>query len=307
MSVRPYSEGPLALALAEIKSLNEMAKNELISSQQAVRPPLAMVHDNFTRVNLNPGANNPGLLNGDGRLLAQPILTHTRPDFAREVLEGRRGNVREMLYLNLWQILIERPEMTATEAMLRAQEKGDLLGPVGISFNHSLAAMLDREIGILMRKGAFDEGAPLAMPEPLVDKDIMPFFTSPLDRMRNMDEVIGAQRTVQGMLEVAAVDPERGQKMMERLNLDRYADLLRKGNGAPADLFFTDAEMEGQQAQGNQQEAMNQLMQTIEAVKQGGQAAGAVGQGAQAVHGAVTGAGAAGAGPNPNVAQAVAA
>lgn len=304
-NVRPYSEGPLALALAEVKSLNEMAKNELISSQQAVRPPLAMVHDNFTRVDLRAGANNPGLLNGDGQLLVKPIMTHTRPDFAQQVLETRRNSVREMLYLNLWQILIERPDMTATEAMLRAQEKGDLLGPVGISFNHSLSRMLDRELGILDRKGVFGEGQPLEIPESIAEKDIMPFFTSPLDRMRNMDEVLGAQRTVQGMLEVAAVDPERGQKMMQRVNLDRYADLLRRGNGAPADLFYTDEQLEQMQGGGgNQQEQMNQLMQMIEAVKQGGEAAGAVGKGTQALQGAMAGMGA---GPSPAAAQAVAA
>lgn len=302
-NIRPYSEGPLALALAEIKSLNEMSKNELISSQQAVRPPLAMVHDNFTRVDLRAGANNPGLLNGDGQLLVKPIMTHTRPDFAQQVLETRRNSVREMLYLNLWQILIERPDMTATEAMLRAQEKGDLLGPVGISFNHSLSAMLDRELGILDRKGVFGEGQPLEIPESIADKDIMPFFTSPLDRMRNMDEVLGAQRTVQGMLEVAAVDPERGAKMMRRVNLDRYADLLRRGNGAPADLFFTDEQLQAMEKGGGgeqQQQQMQQLMQMIEAVKQGGEAAGAVGKGTQALQGAM-------AGPSAAAAQAVAA
>jgi len=273
---RRYSEGPMALALAEIKSLNEMSKNELISSQQAVRPPLAAYGENMQRINLNAGKVNPNLINGDGKLLVQPIMTHTRPDFAQQVLETRRNNVREMLYLNLWQILIERPDMTATEAMLRSQEKGDLLGPVGISFNHSLSQLVDREIAILGRKGAFDAGSPLEAPESLVDKDLSPAFTSPLDRMRNMDEVVGAQRTVAGMVEVAALKPE----IMDKLDVDRYASLLRRGNGAPADLFIEDKKVEQNREQDAQ---LQQLMGTIEALRAGGEAAGAMGAGAQAL------------------------
>jgi hypothetical protein len=279
MSSRAYSEGPLALALAEIKSLNEMAKNELISSQQAVRPPLASYGDNMTRINLNAGAVNAGLINGDGKLLVQPIMTHGRPDFAQQVLETRRNNVREMLYLNLWQVLIESPNMTATEAMLRAQEKGDLLGPVGISFNASLSQMVDRELSILGRKGAFEPESPLAAPETLVDKDIAPYFTAPLDRMRNMDEVVGAQRTVAGMMEVAAFDPS----IMKRLDVDAYAELMRKGNGAPASLFRDDDDMKKEAAS---QEQMQQRQQVLELAKQGGDAAQSLGGGMQSAQAA---------------------
>ena len=290
---RAYSEGPMALALAEIKSLNLMAKNELISAQQAVRPPLATYGDNFTRINLNAGATNPGLVNGDGRLLVQPIMTHTRPDFAQAVLESRRTSVREMLYLNLWQILIERPDMTATEAMLRAQEKGELLGPVGISFNHSLALMVEREIAILARKGAFEQGAALEAPASLQDFKIMPQFKAPLDRMRAMEEVIGAQRTVQGMMEVAAFDPS----IMDDLNVRRYSDMLRRGNGAPADLFFTEEEKKDKM-QGQQQ--TQELAQALELAKAGGDAASAMGRGVQDMR-------AAAGGPAPDVQAALAA
>ena len=293
---RPYSEGPLAIALGEIKSLNEMAKNELISSQQAVRPPLATFGDNFTRINLNAGKVNPNLMTGDGKMLVQPIMTHTRPDFAQSVLESRRGMVRETLYLNLWQILIQKPDMTATEALLRSQEKGELLGPVGISFNRSLAFMVEREIAILARKGAFNEGSPLAAPESIADSNISPIFTAPLDRMRKMDEVVGAQRTVAGMLEVAAFEPT----IMKKLNVDAYAEHLRKGHGAPADMFFDEDTMKEQQASEEQQ---NQLAQTLELAKAGGEAASAMGAGAQQLSGGAGG----GTGPAPDIASAVAA
>ena len=299
VGAKPYSEGPMALALAEVKSLNELAKNELISAQQAVRPPLATVSENLTRVNLNAGAVNAGMMNGDGRLLVSPIMTHNRPDFAQAVLESRRSSVREMLYLNLWQILIENPQMTATEALLRSQEKGELLGPVGISLNTGIAYQVDREIGILARKGAFEEGSPLAMPESLADADLAPTFTAPLDRMRQLDDVVGAQRLMAGILEIAGQDPT----IMKRVDQDEYLDIMQKGFGAPLKMLKSrediNKEEAGQPAQG--QDAASQL----ELAKLGGEAAQAIGTGGSAIQNMLAGGG--GQGPAPDVAQAVAA
>src|SRR5690606_23967449 len=130
---RAYCEGPVAICLAEIQTLQEMAKNELIASQTMIRPAYATHGKNFGRLNLNPGAVNPGLINGAGQQLFAPLTSGARPDFAQAVSEQRRSAVREMLYLNLWQILVSdqrSPEETATRSMIRAQEKGDMLGPV---------------------------------------------------------------------------------------------------------------------------------------------------------------------------------
>lgn len=64
--------------------------------------------------------------------------TGIRPDFAQGVMEARRNSLREMLYLNLWQVILQDADKTATEALIRAQEKGEMLGPVGISLSHEM-------------------------------------------------------------------------------------------------------------------------------------------------------------------------
>ena len=178
----PYSESPVSLALADIKSLNILSKAALKAAQQAVNPPMGTFADSMNRLNLNPGKMNPGAVSEDGKLLAQPLITAQRPDFAQSVIEAKRNSIREMLYLNLWQVLIESPQMTATEALIRSQEKGELLGPVGISLNEGLSKQVDREISILERKGAFRANSPLAPPETISDKGIGVMHTSPLDQ-----------------------------------------------------------------------------------------------------------------------------
>jgi hypothetical protein len=280
---RPYCEGPVAYAIAEIQSLNEMARNELIAQQMVTRPPLATHGKNFMRLNFNPGAQNPGLINGDGRPLFAPLNGGVRPDLAQAVMDSRRNSVREALYLNLWQVLIQdvggQPE-TATEAMLRAQEKGEMLGPVGISMNEGLSANVDREVNILSRKGAFREESPLAMPQSLAGAEVAPQFTSPLDRLRQIGQVIGAQRTI----EIAMVLEQLQPGITARLDVDEILELAQHVYGAPRNMLRD--RKAGEAAR--QQASMTQQAGTTAALTQaGGEAARAVGEGAVAAAGGV--------------------
>lgn len=272
----PFCEGPVAIALGEIKSLNEMAKNELISHQQLVRPPIATAGKNMQRLNFNPGANNPNLITNDGKPLFQPLNAGIRPDFAKLVTEQRRIGLREMLYLNLWQILLDRPDMTATEALIRAQEKGELLGPVGISMNEGLSAMVDREIGILGRKGAFNAGAPLALPETLSEKNVAPAFTSPLDRLRRMGELVGIQRLTEVIGQLAQFNP----RAVARLDVDEVIEHAQEILGAPTKVLI---DRDAANKAGEKTNKMQDLMSTITAAKGGGEAMKAMGDGAAAV------------------------
>lgn len=280
---RPYSEGPVAFAIAEIMSLQEMAKNELIAVQTMLRPAYGTFGKNFTRLNFNPGATNPGLINGDGNPLFAPLNTGVRPDFAQAVIESRRNNVREALYLNLWQILVQdnvaQPE-TATEAMLRAQEKGEMLGPVGISMNEGLSQNIDREVSILARKGAFADGSPLAMPESMADQEVSPQFTSPLDRLRQVGQLVGAQR----MVEFAALLVQNGMDpaIAGRIDGDELMELAQRVLGAPVKSLRDRKVSE----QGRQQQAQMATAATaIQGAQGAGDAAKALGEGAQAAAG----------------------
>jgi hypothetical protein len=273
----PFSEGPIACALGELRSLQEMAKNELIAIQTAVRPAFATHGKNFQKLNLNPNAVNPGLIGGRGEQLFAPIQTGVRPDFAQAVMEARRNSVRELLYLNLWQLIIQDKSDTATEALIRAQEKGELLGPVGISLNEGLSMMTEREISILSRKGAFDNGSPLAMPDSMADKDVSARFTSPLDRLRRISEVIGMQRLVEFATMLSGGDPQKGAEIMARFDIDEMLERAQEVLGAPASVLTS---RETAQAARDQNNQIAQSMAALEAIKQGGEAASAVGAGA---------------------------
>lgn len=279
---RPFSEGPVAYAIGEIKSLQEMAKNELLATAAVLRPPMATFGRNFTKLNFNAGATNPGLINGDGRPLFAPMNTGIRPDFAQAVMEARRNSLREMLYLNLWQIILQDKNDTATEALIRAQEKGELLGPVGISLNEGLAAMTDREISILNRKGAFEQGSPLELPDSANKRNVSPAFTSPLDRLRRMGELVGMQRLIEFAGGLTFQDPQRVAEIAARFDNDQMLEDAQDILGAPVKSLKSRDDANASRDQGNQQ---NQMLTALAALKGGGDAAKAVGDGAAAAAG----------------------
>ena len=279
---RPFSEGPISYAIGEIKSLNEMAKNELIASAAMMRPAFATAGKNFTRLNLNPGATNPGLINPDGKQLFAPMNSGARPDFAAAVMEQRRSSVREMLYLNLWQIIIQDKQDTATAALIKAQEKGEMFGPVGMSLNEGLSMMVDREVAVLGRKGAFNDGSPLAMPDSMRDKNVAPSFSSPLDRLRRMGELVGMQRLVEFATLLAGGDPQRAAEIMSRFDIDEMLERAQDILGAPVEVLVDREAAAAARAPGQQSQGVLAMLQQLQGA---GEAARSMGEGGAALAG----------------------
>lgn len=204
-----YAEGPVQKCLADIQSLNLMAKNELVASQQAIDPPLLVAHAGImNRPNTNPGAVNFGGMSMGGQRLIEPLMTGQRLDFATVVRTAKAQQVKECLYLNLFQILTQGPQMSATESLIKAQEKGDLLGPAGGRLQQSLSNLNERELGILGRKGAFSPNSAYRPPKSLEGKAIGAQFVSPLDRMRRASEAQGLEKTLALLKPLLTVDPE---------------------------------------------------------------------------------------------------
>lgn len=203
-----YGEGPIMRCLADIQSLNQMAKNEMVAGQQAIDPPLLVANAGvMNRPNSNPGAINYGGLNPAGQRLIEPMFSGQRLDFATMVLEAKRNQVKDSMYLNLFALLVQNPQMSATEALIRANEKGELLGPAGSRLQQSLSRMVDREMGILIRRGLYERGSAFEVPRSLQNADTLAQMTSPLDRLRRTKEAEGTLRLMEVASPLAQVDP----------------------------------------------------------------------------------------------------
>lgn len=253
----PYGQSPVMAALSEIKMLQVMGKTVAQVSQQMIKPPMATMRGIYNqRLNLNAGAVNAGMLDEQGRLLAQPIIQAQNPTFAERLIEAKRLSVRESMYINLFQTMVDNPQMTATEALLRANEKGELLGPAGAKIETGIAGAIDREVDIVQRKGAFEQGSPLEPPSSVGGKNVGVKFTGPLARMRRMAEMQGIER----VLQMATVVGEYDRSTLMKIDGDETLELTREINGAPRKMFKRDELVaEQRQAMAQQQESQAAL------------------------------------------------
>lgn len=268
----PYGISPVMLLMADIKSANVMGQTALVAGQNSVQPPMATVSDGVgggAPLDLSPLAVNPGYLDEHGRMLVQPIHTAQNPSWLEKLIVQKQEAIKEGLYLSLFNILVQNSQMTATEALIRADEKGQILGPIGSNLQTGLSRLIDREIAILGRSGAFDEGSPLEPPAELIGQEIGPKYTSPLDRLQRSYEVLGIQRTLEILLPLA----ERKPELMLNFDFNEIVRIVAEVNGAPMKIMVSEEERDARLAE-------------MQQVQQAQQAAQLVEQGASAVSGA---------------------
>jgi len=107
--------------------------------------------------------------------------------------------------VTLFQILTESPQMTATEVLERAREKGMLLAPtMGRQQSESLGPSIEREIDILDQQGLLPE-----MPDILkeVGSDYKVEYDSPLSRAQKAEETAGVFRSLELASAYAGIRP----------------------------------------------------------------------------------------------------
>ena len=282
-----YSTGPVEIVLATIKQTNSIAKSMLVGGQKSVEPSWLTPANPVSGMGVNglpafdsrPNAMNPGYLGPQGQELIKPAFQVRDPSWAQGLLEQGRQAIREGLFMHLFQVLQDNPNQSATEALIREQEKGELLGPVGQSIQAGLSTLVDREIGVLQRKGVFDTD--LAPPMDIGLAEFGPEYTSPLDRARKASQAVGIQRSLEIAMQIAQFQPE----IMANYNLDEIIHTTSDILGAPKKILRSTDERDQLL---NQQKQLEETQQALSLLQQGGDAvtAGAMGvaSGADAVN-----------------------
>lgn len=262
-----YGRGPASMVLNTLNGINEKQKTMLRAGQRAVDPPLMTVDDDALEVfNMKSNAINRGWLNENGQPNVVPFQSGTNLAIGLEMVQDDRGVINDAFFVTLFQILMEQPQMTATEALLRAEEKGQLLGPsVGRQQSELLDPMVERELDILSRVPGLLPEMPPELREAGGFLSIK--YTSPLDRLQRSGEGAATLRWLESAVPLEQLEPGL---------LKRTADLsaMLKGladiQGVPADYMLDD----DQSAEiGEEQAAQMQAQQLLAAAPVAGKAA----------------------------------
>lgn len=228
-----YGDSPGMLALADTKMLNVMAQTMVQEAQLSIAPPLLAPNDGVLSalgdgVSLLPAAINYGGVDDQGRPLIHALNRGSQFAPVKEEIAERRQSVNAAFLVTLFQILVETPQMTATEALLRAQEKGALLAPTtGRQQSELLGPIVEREIDLLARAGALPPP-----PQVMLERNggYKLEYDSPLTRAMKADQGVGLLRTIEALAPLANADPA----VMDVFNPDEIAPGLAEINGVPS-------------------------------------------------------------------------
>jgi len=168
------------------------------------------------------------------------------------MMEQRRKMINDSFLVSLFAILVESPQMTATEVLQRAQEKGALLAPtVGRQQSETLGPLIERELSVLAEQGFIPPKPPI-LEEAGGEYEIE--YVSPLTQAMRAPEGIGILRTLESVQAIAAVDPS----VMDNFDADEITRTLADIHGAPQKILRDEnevAEMRGQRQQAQMAQA----------------------------------------------------
>ncbi len=225
-----YGRAPAMEVLPNIKVLNEQKKTNLKQGHRSV-DPVILLHDDGVAdaFSLKAGALNYGMVSAEGRPLAHVLPTGNMA-VSEKLMQEEKTVIKDAFYVTLFEILVEdRRDMTATEVLERAREKGVLLAPtMGREFTEGLGPETEREIDLLAQQGLL-----LPMPPMLREAhaEWKAEYDSPLSRAMRAEEAGGFYRWSELALKIAAEaqDP-RG---LDWIDLDAAMPELADINAVP--------------------------------------------------------------------------
>lgn len=269
-----YGRSPAMQALAAIKVLNEQKATVLKQGHRALDPVLLAFDDGvLDSFSMKPGALNFGGVSADGRSLVQALPTGNIA-VGKDLMDDERQAINDAFLVTLFQILVETPEMTATEVLERTREKGALLSPtMGRQQSEYLAPLIDRELDVLASLRLLPKMPPI-LKEAKGEYTVQ--YDSPLSKMQRAEETAGGMRFFQTVTEIVAQTQDPAP--LDHFNLDVMIPELADNMSVPVrwlnDPKVIQARRQGrQQAQAQQQvtEALPGMAQMVKATQGAGQ------------------------------------
>lgn len=224
-----YGRSPAMTALPSIKVLNEQKKTLLTQGHRVVNPVL-LTHDDgvLDAFSLKPGAMNAGGVNAQGQRMVHELPTGNLAA-GQELMDMEREVINDVFLVSLFQILVDSPQMTATEVLERAREKGALLSPtMGRQQSEALGPMIEREVDLLAAQGLLPPMPPLLI-EAGAEFEIQ--YDSPLSRSQRAEEASGWLRTMESAGQHAALTQD--VSAMDHFNMDVIIPAMAEINAVP--------------------------------------------------------------------------
>ncbi len=238
-----HGRGPSMLVMGDNETLQRMERSSLLYGEHAVAAPLLsqsndLLSDGTSNLDLRSGAVNPGWLDARGEPRVKALDNKFNWQVSEGLMEKKRNAINDAHFITLFQILVQTPEMTATEALIRAQEKGQLIAPmVGRQQSESLGPMVERELSLLPVVGLMPE-LPELLKEAEGEYEIE--YSSSATRIQREEEVQGIRATYVDIAGIAELDPT----VVEMLDGPASVRFIAQARGVPPFLIRSEKEFD---------------------------------------------------------------
>ena len=265
LSGSPYAWSPGMNVLGDVKMLQEMAKTQIQELHMGLRPPMKVPTNYDKRLALIPGGYNEGPKEADSIKPLYQVSPNTAA-VSQKITEVR-DMIRDGFFNELFLMLRNRPDMTATEVLERQQEKMILLGPLlGRLTADFLNPNTERSFAILNRAGLMPPP-----PQEIEGMELRVEYLSPLAQSQKEVFLRSIQNFLATINQLLDLQLKAGQvpTALDKLDVDQVLDELEDITGVPAKLIRDDDQVEKLRTIRNEAQARQSQMQQGLALAQG--------------------------------------
>jgi hypothetical protein len=251
-----YGYSPAMNILPDIKMLNSMEYENIVSAQLSTNPPLEIPDEAFLRpYNFNPrGKNikNAGYPNEH----ITPIITGSNLKIGMDYLQYKQGRIQQAFYNDLFLSIEQIGKMTATEVQIRNNQRMQMLGSaIGNIMREKLSPMIQRVYSIAARNNKLPP-----LPPELQGQNYVIDYISPLARAQKSLELQNLSQAMAIIAQFGQVQPE----VFDKINFDECVDYVADITNITPKIIRDDGEVEDIRAGRQQQQAMAMQMQLIQ-------------------------------------------
>lgn len=235
----PYGFSPCMSVLPSIKALNSLQFNFLKQTDLAGQPTLLTNSDiiDATKVSAN-GTVVEGGIDDEGRPMVQALRTYGEMPALDYQIQQYQEKIRQALFVNYLATFSPTQSRSATDAMIKANEKANLVAPAGDRIARELLLpLIEAELYIYGDMNLLPK-MPAELKDLRTQYDII--LDSPLLKGQRMDSVNSAVTLIQYISQFAAIDPNAANSV----NADRLIRYLQDSMNVPVSVMNTQDEVE---------------------------------------------------------------
>lgn len=268
-----YGRGPGLDALPDMRMLEAMMRTTIMVAEKAAAPPLIFPDDGFQLpIRTSPNSlifRKSGL--GGQQAPVQPLQVGD-PRIGLEMANQVRDQILRAYNVETFNTP-DRPNMTATEIVMRNQERMRMIGPmIGRLQSELLDPLIRRVYSLMAKRGQL----PPDVPEALAESEIEVEYVSTAVKALRAGETQSIQAVLQYAAGAASMDPDA----LDQVDVPQSVRLNAEALGAPASILRSEDAADQRSKARREQQAQAVQMQTAQAavdqMKTGGEAAAAL-------------------------------